>query len=67
MPSISPSAAAGAPSVVVTKLGSNAVGTSCPTSVRKLAAPIPPTPGVSHARRAATSSAGSASSRMRGI
>ena len=51
MPSRSPSAAAGAPRVVVTKLGIRAVGISWPTSARKLAVPMPPTPGVSHGRR----------------
>ena len=50
IPSISPSAAADAPSVVVRKLGSSAVGTSCPTSARRLAPPIPATPRVSHGR-----------------
>src|SRR5215218_674220 len=44
MPSIVPSAAAGAPSVVVSNEGSNAVGTSWLTSDRKLATPIPATP-----------------------
>ena len=47
IPSISPSAAAGAPRVEVRKLGSSAVGTSCPRSARRLAPPIPATPRVS--------------------
>ena len=55
IPSINPSAAAGAPKVEVTKLGSSDVGTSCPMSARKLAVPIPPTPGVSHGRRSTPS------------
>jgi hypothetical protein len=45
MPSIRPRAAAGAPSVAVSRLGSRAVGISCPTAARKLAAPMPATPG----------------------
>src|SRR5207248_1618481 len=50
--------AAEAPNVEVTKLASNEVGTSCPTSARKLAEPIPLTPGVSHGRRPTLSSGG---------
>ena len=46
MPSIRPRAAAGAPRVAVRKLGSRAVGISWPASDRKLAAPMPRTPGV---------------------
>jgi hypothetical protein len=46
--SISPNAEAGAPSVEFKRLGNRAVGTSWPTSARKLAAPMPLTPGVSH-------------------
>jgi len=42
-----PSAAAGAPRVLVSRLGSSEVGTSCPMSASRLAAPIPRTPGVS--------------------
>ena len=45
--SISPSAAAGAPRVAVSRLGSRAVGISWPTSARKLAVPMPTTPGPS--------------------
>ncbi len=48
MPSITPSATAGAWRVLVRKLGSSAVGTSCPWSASKLAVPTPRTPGVSH-------------------
>jgi len=40
-PSIRPGGAAGAPRVLVSRLGSSAVGISWPTSARKLAAPIP--------------------------
>ena len=46
MPSINPSADAGAPSVTVRKLGSSDVGISWPTSERKLASPIERTPGL---------------------
>jgi hypothetical protein len=42
-----PRAAAGAPNVAVSRLGSRAVGISWPTSARKLAAPMPRTPGMS--------------------
>ena len=42
-----PSADAGAPRVDVSRLGNRAVGTSWPASARKLAAPMPVTPGVS--------------------
>ena len=38
-PSISPNAAAGAPNVVLRKLGSSDVGISCPASEKKLATP----------------------------
>ena len=44
MPSISPSAEAGAFSVDVRNDGNSEVGTSCPTLDRKLAKPIPATP-----------------------
>jgi hypothetical protein len=47
-PSIRPRALAGAPRVAVRKLGRRAVGTSCPASANRLAAPMPRTPGVSH-------------------
>ena len=47
-PSINPSAAAGAPSVDVSRLGNSAVGTSWPTSDNRLARPMPATPCVSH-------------------
>jgi len=47
MPSMRPRAAAGAPRVTVSRLGSRAVGISWPTSARKLAVPIPATPGPS--------------------
>jgi hypothetical protein len=42
-----PRAAAGAPRVVVSRLGRRAVGISWPASARKLAVPMPRTPGVS--------------------
>ena len=45
--SMSPSALAGAPSVEVRNVGSSEVGTSCPASESRLAAPIPLTPLVS--------------------
>jgi hypothetical protein len=45
MPSINPSADAGAFSVEVRNDGSSDVGTSCPISDKKLARPIPATPG----------------------
>ena len=47
-PSMTPNTDAGAPSVEVSKLGNNDVGTSCPASDKKLATPIPVTPGVNH-------------------
>ena len=43
-PSIRPNAEAGAPRVAVRKLGRSEVGTSCPTSERKLATPMAPAP-----------------------
>jgi hypothetical protein len=55
-PSINPSAAAGAPNVEVSRLGNNAVGTSCPTSAGRLAVPIRATPGVNHRRSGSTDS-----------
>src|SRR4029450_11533043 len=51
MPSISPRAAAGAPRVAVSRLGSRAVGISWPVSDSKLAAPMPATPGLSQRSR----------------
>jgi hypothetical protein len=50
MPSISPSAAAGAPRVAVTNEAISEAGISWPTSARKLAVPIPATPGASQGR-----------------
>jgi hypothetical protein len=50
---MTPSAAADPPSVDVIRLGSSAVGTSCPTSARRLAVPIQATPGVNHRGRVA--------------
>jgi hypothetical protein len=44
---MAPSADAGAPSVEVSRLGSSAVGISWPASARKLAVPMPATPGLS--------------------
>src|SRR5204863_5392945 len=44
---MSPSAEAGAPNVDVSRLGSRAVGISCPASAKKLAVPIPRTPAFS--------------------
>lgn len=58
MPSITPRAAAGARRGEVTRLGSSAVGTSCPTSASRLAAPMPATPGRSHFRMSSPTSAG---------
>ena len=62
IPSIRPRAEAGAPSVDVRNAGRRAVGTSCPRSESRLAAPMPRTPGVSHSgpRRASPSSSRSA-------
>ena len=51
-PSITPSAAAGAPSVLVRKAGSRAVGTSWPRSASRLAPPIATTPRFSQGRSA---------------
>ena len=48
MPSMSPRAEAGAPSVTVRKVGSSAVGISWPASEKKLAMPMARAPGVSH-------------------
>ena len=49
-PSITPSAAAGAPSVLVRKAGSSAVGTSYPRSASRLEPPIATTPRFSQGR-----------------
>src|SRR5579883_1355360 len=61
MPSMTPNAAAGAPSVLVSRLGSSAGGISWPRSARKLAAPIPRTPGMNHAAGALAVPAGTVS------
>jgi hypothetical protein len=50
-PSMIPSAAAGACSVDVSRLGSSEVGISWPASESRLAVPMPATPGVSHCSR----------------
>jgi hypothetical protein len=52
---MTPRAEAGAPSVEVNRLGSRAVGISWPTSAKRLALPMPATPGPNH--RASTSAA----------
>lgn len=46
---MSPRVDADAPSVVVSRLGSSAVGISWPTSAKKLAVPMPATPGPNQA------------------
>ena len=58
-PSMTPNAAAGAASTEPRKLGSSAVGISCPMSASRLANPMPRTPGVNHGRVASTLSVAS--------
>jgi len=57
---MSPRVDADAPSVVVSRLGSSAVGISWPTSARKLAVPMPATPGPNQASALASSFVSSA-------
>lgn len=60
MPSMSPSAAAGAPRVAVRNPGRRADGISCSASESRLARPMPRTPGVNHGRGAPGSLGGAA-------
>src|SRR5262249_14902787 len=60
-PQAAAKAAAGAPSVEVRRLGSSEVGTSCPRSASRLAAPIARTPGPN--QRQSTGSAASSAIR----